>query len=330
MKVGVFSTKYYEREYLDQANSDAKHQLTYFDESLNSTTVKLASGFDSVCVLLNDVIDRRVVEDLSKAGIKLIDLRSAGYDNVDITAAFDHHIKVTRVSSYSPQAIAEHATALILTLNRKIHKAYNRVKENNFTLQNLMGFNLKGKTVGVIGTGNIGSAFCDIMLGFGCTVIAYDLVEVISMKAKGVTYCSLDNLLQDADIISIHCPLTPLTKHLLNSLAFGKMKEGAMLINTSRGGVINSVDAMEALKTGQLGYLGMDVYEGEKDLFFKDLSESVIQDDLIERLMSFNNVLITPHLGFFTKEALEQIAITTIQNFTDFENGLQLKNEVTK
>jgi D-lactate dehydrogenase len=193
-----------------------------------------------------------------------------------------------------------------------------------------MGFNLKGKTVGVIGTGNIGSAFCDIMLGFGCTVIAYDLVEVIAMKAKGVTYCPLDNLLQDADIISIHCPLTPLTKHLLNSLAFGKMKKGAMLINTSRGGVINTVDAMEALKTGKLGYLGIDVYEGEKDLFFKDLSESVIQDDLIERLMSFNNVLITPHLGFFTKEALEQIAITTIQNFTDFENGLQLKNEVTK
>ena len=330
MKVGVFSTKYYEREYLAQANSDAKHQLTYFNESLNSSTVKLATGFDSVCVLLNDVIDRRVIEDLSKAGIKLIDLRSAGYDNVDITAAFDHHIKVTRVSSYSPQAIAEHATALILTLNRKTHKAYNRVKENNFTIQNLMGFNLKGKTVGVIGTGNIGSAFCDIMLGFGCTVIAYDLVEVMSMKAKGVTYCSLDNLLQDADIISIHCPLTPLTKHLLNSLAFGKMKKGAMLINTSRGGVINTVDAIEALKTGQLGYLGIDVYEGEKDLFFKGLSESVIQDDLIERLMSFNNVLITPHLGFFTKEALEQIAITTIQNFTDFENASQLKNEVTK
>jgi D-lactate dehydrogenase len=329
MKVGVFSTKYYERNYLNQANSKAQHQLTFFNESLNSTTVRLAFGFDAVCVLLNDTIDRKVVEELSKIGVKLIDLRSAGYDNVDIIAAFDHHIKVTRVSNYSPEAIAEHAVALILTLNRKTHKAYNRVKENNFSLQNLIGFSLKGKTVGVIGTGNIGSAICDIMVGFGCKVIAYDIVESNTIKAKGISYCSLVNLVQDSDIVSIHCPLTKFTKHLFNASIFNQMKKGAMLINTSRGGVINTVDAIDALKTGQLGYLGIDVYEGERDLFFKDLSESVVQDDLIERLMSFGNVLITPHLGFFTKEALEQIAITTIQNFTDFQNGSNLTNEIT-
>ena len=330
MKVAVFSTKYYEREYLSKANVHANHQLTFFDESLNFDSIKLANSFDAICILLNDIIDKRAVVELAKMNVKLIDLRSAGYDNVDITAAFDHHIKVTRVSSYSPQAIAEHATALILTLNRKTHKAYNRIKENNFTIQNLMGFNLKGKTVGVIGTGNIGSAFCDIMLGFGCTVIAYDIVESTAIKAKGISYSSLDSLLQESDIISIHCPLTDFTKHLFKASSFLKMKDGAMLINTSRGGVINTQDAIEALKTGKLGYLGIDVYEGERDLFFKDLSESVIQDDLIERLMSFNNVLITPHQGFFTKEALEQIAITTIQNFTDFENGVDLINEVTK
>ena len=328
MKVGIFSTKYYEREYLDRYNTGGKHTLTYFDTSLNSSTTSLAAGFDAVCVLLTDKIDKETIGKLASLGIKLIDLRSAGFDNIDIQAAKAQHIKVLRVPAYSPQAIAEHASALILTLNRKTHKAYNRVRENNFSLENLMGFNLFGKTVGVVGTGKIGRAFSNIMVGYGCKVIAYDIKESEILKEKGIKYKPFIELLEASDIISIHCPLTPDTHYLFNSVAFSKMKKGAMLINTGRGAIIKTSDAVEALKNGQLGYLGIDVYEGEENLFFRDLSESVVEDDVIERLMSFNNVLITPHQGFFTKEAVEQIAITTIQNFTDFENGIQSENEV--
>ena len=328
MKVSIFSTKYYEREYMDRYNTGGKHTLTYFDTSLNSSTTSLAAGFDAVCVLLTDKIDKETIGKLAGLGIKLIDLRSAGFDNIDIQAAKAQHIKVLRVPAYSPQAIAEHASALILTLNRKTHKAYIRVRENNFSLENLMGFNLFGKTVGVVGTGKIGSAFCNIMLGYGCNVIAYDIRESEVLKEKGIGYKPFNELLKVSDIVSIHCPLTPDTHHLFNSVAFSKMKKGAMLINTGRGAIIKTSDAVEALKNGQLGYLGIDVYEGEENLFFRDLSESVVEDDVIERLMSFNNVLITPHQGFFTQEAVEQIAITTIQNFTDFENGIQSENEV--
>ncbi len=328
MKVAVFSTKYYEKAYLNKFNTDGKHQLTFFDAALNTNTTNLALGFEAVCVLLNDIIDKETIVKLAKIGIKLIDLRSAGYDNVDIWAATSNHITVMRVPAYSPQAIAEHAVALILTLNRKTHKAYNRVRDNNFSLQNLMGFNLYGKTVGVVGTGKIGATFCGIMQGFGCKVIAYDIKESNDLKAKGIPYKPFDEVLQTSDIISIHCPLTPDTHHLFNNDAFSKMKKGMMLINTGRGAIVNSSDAVTALKSGQLGYLGIDVYEGEENLFFRDLSETIIQDDVIERLMSFNNVLITPHEGFFTQEAVEQIAVTTLQNFTDFENGAVLKNEV--
>jgi D-lactate dehydrogenase len=328
MKVAVFSTKYYERDYLDKFNTDGKHNLTYFEGQLNIETVHLTVGFDAVCVLVSDKIDRKTVEKLSANHIKLIDLRSAGFDNVDVIAAAGQNIKVMRVPAYSPQAIAEHAVALILTLNRKTHKAYNRVRVNNFSLQNLMGFNLSGKTVGVVGTGKIGRVFANIVQGFGCDVIAYDIKESDILKEKGVVYKSFDELLKEADIVSIHLPLTPDTRHLFNSIALAKMKRGAMLINTGRGAVIKTSHVIESLKTGQLGYLGIDVYEGEENLFFEDLSGSIVQDDIIERLMSFNNVLITPHLGFFTHEAVEQIAKVTIKNFTDFETGLPLENEV--
>jgi len=327
MKVAIFSTKPYEREYLDKFNTEGRHHLIYFDASLNADTANMASGFEAVCVFVSDKIDIKTIEKLDT--VKLIVLRSAGFNNVDIKAAAAHHIKVLRVPAYSPQAVAEHAAALILALNRKTHKAYNRVREGNFSVENLMGFNLFGKTVGIIGTGHIGAAFCQIMLGFGCKVIAYDIKESPELKAKGVEYKPLDAILKQSDIISLHCPLTPDTHYLFNSAAFSKMKKGVMLINTGRGALINTADAIDALKKGKLGYLGIDVYEQEENLFFKDLSESIIQDDLIERLMSFHNVLITPHQGFFTKEALDQIAITTIQNFTDFENGAPLKNEVT-
>lgn len=328
MKTAIFSTKYYEREYMDKANAATGHELTYFEIPLNIDTAVNATGFEAVCIQLGDRIDKVTITQLSAAGVRLIALRSAGFDNVDIEAAAQHNITVVRVPAYSPQAIAEHAAALILTLDRKTHKAYNRVRENNFSLHGLLGFNLFGKTVGVVGTGKIGRAFCSIMLGFGCRVIAYDIKESEEMKNKGIVYESLDYLLQNSDIISIHCPLNAGSRHLFDAGAFSKMKAGVMLINTSRGGLLNTADAIEALKKKQLGYLGIDVYEGEESLFFKDLSESVVQDDTIERLMSFNNVLITPHQAFFTIEALEQIAKITIGNFTAFENSEPLPNEV--
>ncbi len=328
MKVAVFSTKPYDREYLDKFNRVNKHQLTYFDAALNAHSANLSLGFDAVCVFVNDKLDGETIEKLPANGIKLIALRCAGFNNVDTAAAAKKNIKVVRVPSYSPQAVAEHAVALILTLNRKTHKAYNRIRESNFSLEKLIGFNLYGKTVGVIGTGQIGTAFCQIMLGFGCTVIAHDINESDTLKKKGVQYKTLDDILHQSDIISLHCPLTHETHHLINQTSLSKIKEGAMLINTSRGGLVKTVDVIEALKSGKLGYLGIDVYEQEENLFFKDLSESIIQDDLIERLMSFHNVLITPHQGFFTKEALDGIATTTLKNITDFENELPLENEI--
>lgn len=327
MKVAVFSSKKYDREYLDKFN-DSKHQLTYFDAALNADTTNLAAGFEAVCVFVNDKVDRNTIEKLREKGIKIIALRCAGYNNVDLAAAAENNIKVVRVPAYSPQAVAEHAVALILTLNRKTHKAYNRIRESNFSLENLTGFNLYHKTAGVIGTGRIGAAFCRIMLGFGCKVIAYDVKESAALKKTGVQYMPLDDVLQQADILSLHCPLTPETNHMIDTKALSKIKPGAMLINTSRGALINTPDIINALKSGKLGYLGIDVYEQEENLFFKDLSESLIQDDMIERLMGFHNVLITPHQGFFTKEALTEIATTTLKNLSDFENRSPLENEV--
>ncbi len=328
MKIAVFNTKAYDREYLDKFNIENQHQLIYFDEFLNTNTTNLTIGFEAVCVFVNDKVDRETIRKLSGNGIRLIALRCAGLNNVDIAAAMENKIKVVRVPAYSPNAVAEHAVALILTLNRKTHKAYNRIRENNFSLEKLLGFNLNGKTVGVLGTGQIGSKFCEIMLGFGCRVIAYDINESFILKEKGVEYRTLPEVLSNADIVSLHCPLTPGTHHLINSNMLSIMKKGAMLINTSRGAVINTADVIEALKSERLGYLGIDVYEQEEHLFFKDLSESIILDDSILRLISFPNVLITSHQGFFTREALEQIAVTTINSFSDFEKGLPLKNEV--
>ncbi len=328
MKIAVFSTKPYDREYLDRFNTSGKHTLTYFEAALDSDTTNLTPGFDGVCVFVNDKVNAGVINKMHENGIKLIALRCAGFNNVDIAEAHQKNIKVVRVPSYSPHAIAEHAVALILTLNRKTHKAYNRIRESNFSLENLTGFNLYKKTIGVIGTGQIGAIFCDIMLGFGCKVIACDIQESAQLKHNGVEYKSMEEIFATSDIISLHCPLTPETKYIVNAEVLATIKKGAMIINTSRGGLINTADVIGALKSGQLGYLGIDVYEQEQHLFFKDLSESIIQDDLIERLMSFHNVLITPHQGFFTREALDQIAITTLNNFTDFEEGSLLENEV--
>jgi D-lactate dehydrogenase len=327
MKIAFFSTKSYDRTFFERHN-DAGHELAFFEIGLHLNTAKLAEGFEVICVFVNDDLSKSVIKRLAENGVKLIVLRCAGFNNVDLKAAEKHGLKVYRVPAYSPEAVAEHALALILTLSRKTHKAYNRVRENNFSLEKLVGFNLHGKTVGVIGTGVIGIAFCKIMLGMGCKVLAYDIKVNDDLEKLGVEFMELDNLLAKSHIISLHCPLNPATKYLMDKTAFKKMKTGAMLINTSRGGLVNTKDAVKALKAGKLGYLGIDVYEQEGDLFFKDLSEMVIQDDVISRLMTFPNVLITAHQGFFTNEALAEIASVTYQNIADFANGVETSNVV--
>ena len=328
MNIAFFSTKKYDQDFFDSTNTDFNHQLTFFETGLNEHTASLTKDFNAVCVFVNDDLNAATIDQLAKNGIQLIALRCAGFNNVDLKAAAEKNIKVVRVPAYSPQAVAEHAVALILTLNRKTHKAYNRVRENNFSLEKLTGFNLYGKTVGVIGTGIIGQCFAKIMLGFGCKVLAYDIKPNEKLKASGVEYVELEKLLKASDIISLHCPLNEHTHHLIDQNAFEKMKDGAMLINTGRGALIDTSAVVEALKSEKLGYLGIDVYEQESGLFFNDLSETVNKDDDFLRLMSFPNVLITGHQGFFTKEALEQIAQVTLQNLTDFEKGAALENEV--
>lgn len=321
MKIAVFSTKSYDRLFLEKLNEKKRHELTFFEVGLNHHTAQLSKGHQGVCIFVNDKADAETINKLSVNGVKLITLRCAGFNNVDINAAREKNISVLRVPAYSPDSVAEHALALILTLNRKTHKAFNRIRENNFSLEHLMGFNLNGKIVGVIGTGRIGSVFSEIMLGIGCKVIAYDISESEELKAKGVRYTSLEELLIESDIISLHCPLNPHTHHLINKEAFSKMKTGVMLINTCRGGVVDTKEAIQALKSRKLGYLGIDVYEQEENLFFRDLSDQIVNDDLISRLISFPNVLITAHQGFFTEEAMTQIAMQTIHNISDFEEG---------
>jgi D-lactate dehydrogenase len=326
MKTAFFSTQSYDKEYFTRYNTT--HELVFFDAPLNEKTAALATDCQAICAFVNDVLDKTVIRILAEQGVKLIAMRSAGYNNVDLNAAHAHNITIARVPAYSPQAVAEHAVALILTLNRKTHKAYNRVREGNFSLEKLTGFDLYGKTVGVIGTGKIGQVFCGIMLGFGCKVLAFDMIANREMEAKGVEYLPLIKLLPQCDIISLHCPLTEQTHHIINTDTLAMMKQGVMLINTSRGGLIDTSAAIQALKTGRLRYLGIDVYEQEEKLFFHNLSEEIIEDDTIMRLMSFPNVLITAHQGFFTDEALTQIACTTLQNISDFEAGQPLVNKV--
>lgn len=328
MKVAVFSTQKYDKEYFEKFHEFHDHELTYFKTSLNRDTTGLTKGFSAVCVFVNDRLDRQTLEKIAANGIRLIALRCAGHNNVDLKAANDFELAVVRVPAYSPEAIAEHALALILTLNRKTHKAYNRVREGNFSLEKLTGFNLSNKTVGVIGTGKIGTVFSEIMKGFGCRVIAYDKYESDDLKATGVKYVSKEELFATSDIVSLHCPLTPETRHIIDKRAFSAMKAGVMIINTSRGALIKTEDVIEALLEKKIGYLGIDVYEQEENLFFRDLSESIIEDDMILRLNSFPNVLITSHQAFFTKEALDEITMVTLQNITDFENERALLNQV--
>ncbi len=327
MNVTFFSTQPYDKEFFNSQNKTVGFNLQYLEVQLNEQTVKLAQGADAVCVFVNDHVDANVIAELAVHGVKIIALRCAGFNNVDLNAAKSHHIKVVRVPAYSPYAVAEHAIAMIMTLNRKIHKAYNRVREQNFSLQGLLGFDLYGKTVGVIGTGNIGHVFCKIMMGFGCQVLAYDVKQNKDLASTGVKYVPLNNLFPQVDILSLHCPLNEKTRYIINDSTIQSMKKGVMLINTSRGGLIDTKAVIKGLKSAAIGSLGIDVYEQEEHLFFRDLSETIIKDDIISRLMGFSNVLVTAHQGFFTQEALTQIAATTLSNLKAFDANQSLLNE---
>lgn len=328
MNVAVFSTKAHDLRFLEATNRDGAHRLAFFEARLSPETVQMASGAGAVCAFVNDDLGREVVRRLHTMGVGLIALRSAGFNNVDLDAADAAGIAVARVPAYSPHAVAEHTVALILTLNRKIHRAYSRVREGNFALEGLLGFDLFGKTVGVVGTGLIGEVVARIMTGFGCVVIAHDPVPNPSCTAFGVRYVGMEQLLAESDIITLHCPLTPATHHLIDDAALGRMRPGAMLINTSRGAVVDTKAMIRGLKRGAIGSLGLDVYEEEADLFFEDLSDRIIPDDVFARLLTFPNVLITGHQGFFTEEALTAIAETTIANITAFERNGRPIHEV--
>ncbi len=318
MRVAVFSTKPYDARFLARANDDV-HRLELLEARLSPETAKLAAGADAVCAFVNDDLQAEVIGALAEHGVRLVVLRSAGFNHVDLAAAAAKGIAVGRVPAYSPHAVAEHTIALILTLNRKTHRAYNRVREGNFALEGLLGFDLHGKTAGIVGTGKIGEVVARILVGFGCTVLAHDPFESPACVAMGVRYVGMPELLAASDIVTLQCPLTRETHHLIDDAALAQMKRGAMLVNTSRGAVVDTIALIRGLKSGVIGSLGLDVYEEEADLFFQDLSSRIIPDDVFARLLTFPNVLITGHQGFFTEEALLAIAQTTIANITAFE-----------
>jgi D-lactate dehydrogenase len=330
MRVAVFSTKPYDQQHLERVNRDHGHghDLVFFEPRLVSGTAALAHGFPAVCAFVNDDLSGDVLRSLQAHGTTLIALRSAGFNHVDLEVADEIGLTVVRVPAYSPHAVAEHALALVLTLNRKVHRAYNRVRDGNFSLDGLLGFDLFGKTVGVVGTGQIGAVFASSMHGLGCLVLAVDPYPDTEV-GRWAEYVSFETLLERSDIVSLHCPLTPETNHLIDAAAIERMKHGAMLVNTSRGQLIDTRAVIEGLKSGRLGHLAIDVYEEEEALFFEDLSDRVIDDDVFTRLLTFPNVLVTGHQGFFTAEAMTNIAQTTLANLTAFETGEGIMHRVT-
>jgi D-lactate dehydrogenase len=329
MKIAVFSTKHYDRDSLTAANSTHNHELCFFETQLNEHTALLAKGIPVVCPFVNDVVNAVVLNILAANGMRLLALRSAGFNNVDLPAAAALGIAVVRVPAYSPYAVAEHTIALILMLNRKLYRAYNRVRDDNFSLEGLLGFDLHGGTIGIIGTGKIGMVFAQIMHGFGCSLLGYDKFPNSQFEAiGGARYVELPELLAESDVISLHCPLTPENHHLINAGSIAQMKPGVMLINTSRGGLVDTEAVIAGIKSAQIGYLGIDVYEQEADLFSEDLSGTIIQDDNFQLLKSFPNVVITAHQAFFTRNALQAIAETTLTNITEFEQGKVLSNQI--
>lgn len=327
MDLAVFSTKSYDRTFLDAANT-ASHRINYLEARLTADTAILAKGAQAVCVFVNDQVDNEVLKRLHQLGVGLVALRAAGYNNVDLAAAKRLGMEIARVPAYSPEAVAEHAVALMLSLDRHIHQAYARVREDNFALEGLLGFNLNGRTVGVVGTGRIGTGVARIMTGFGCHVLAYDIEPNSICTDMGVRYVPLSELFVRSDIITLHCPLTPATRHMIDSESIQQMKPGVMLINTSRGGIVDTPAVVAAIKTGQIGHLGLDVYEEEATLFFEDQSQRIICDDVFERLLTFPNVLITGHQAFFTHEAMTAIAETTLANVSAFASSGKALHDV--
>jgi D-lactate dehydrogenase len=324
----MFSARNYTRMLLDQLNAGYRHELTYFDTLLGPDTVSLATGFPAISVFVNDLVDGDVLKHLAAGGTKLVATRSTGFNHIDLAAAKALGMKVVRVSDYSPNSVAEFAVGLLLALNRKIPRAYNRTRDGNFELDGLMGFDLVGCTVAVIGTGKIGTIFARIMAGFGCKLIGFDVNHSLEFEKIGGRYAAAEDVQAEADVISLHCPLTPQTHHIVNARTLARVKKGALLINTSRGGLVDTEAAIEALKSGQLGGIAIDVYEQEASLFFRDLSSTVIQDDVIQRLVSFPNVIVTGHQAFFTREALGTIMDTTLASISDFAAGRPLINEI--
>jgi len=317
VKLAFFDTKPYDIPGFDRYALPAGIEIKYFEPNLTIDTVSLAAGFDAVCVFVNDVVSAEVVQKLYELGVKAIVLRCAGFNNVDIRAC-QGKLRVFRVPAYSPHAVAEHAMALLLTVNRHTHKAHNRTREFNFSLQGLTGFDLYGKTMGIIGTGKIGSVFADICKGFGMKILAYDKFP---NPRSGLTYVPLEELFEKADILSLHCPLTEETNHLINADTIARMKEGVVIVNTSRGALVNTEDLIAGIKSGKVGAACLDVYEEEGDLFYEDLSGAIVQDDKLVRLIAMPNVIVTSHQAFLTKEALDNIAQTTVSNLVKFFSG---------
>ena len=328
MKIALFSAKAYDRDHFELANQEFGYQLDYFDVRLDTKTARLAHGYAVVCAFVNDDLSRPVLADLAANGTKVLAMRCAGYNNVDLAAAKELGIRVVRVPAYSPEAVAEHTVGLMMTLNRRIHKAYQRTRDANFALDGLVGFNMFGRTAGIIGTGKIGIATLRILRGFGMRLLVCDPFQNPAALELGAEYVDLDTLFREADVISLHCPLFKENYHLLNAESFAKMKKGVMIINTSRGGLLDSAAAIEGLKQGQIGALGLDVYEEEQELFFEDKSNEVITDDIFRRLSACHNVLFTGHQAFLTKEALLAIANTTLSNAKAYEQGQLSGNEV--
>lgn len=333
LKLAVFDTHRFERPHFERANREIaargqSHQLTFFEARLTAQSATLAQGYDAVCCFVADQLDAATLRVLHEQGVRIVALRCAGYNNVDLKVAAELGIPVVRVPEYSPHAVAEHAVALVLALNRKIHRAHARVREGNFSLEGLVGFDLYGKCVGILGTGKIGRTTARVFAGFGCNVLAYDLQPNEALQTEGIRYASLSEIYSSAQILSLHVPLTPQTHHMIDAQAIAAMRPGVMLINTGRGALIDSKALIGGLKTGQVGSAGLDVYEEEEGVFFQDLSDRVLQDDVLARLLTFPNVLITAHQAFLTEEALNNIANTTLQNLSAFARGEPLVNQV--
>lgn len=327
-KIVFFDSKPYDSDSFDNKNMAYQFEITYIKSHLNHDTVPVAKGYDAVCLFVNDIADEFVIKALKDYGIGLIALRCSGYNNIDLKAAYGT-IHVVRVPAYSPHAVAEHAVAMMMTLNRKTHRAYYRNLDKNFTINGLLGFDMYGKTAGVIGTGQIGRAVIPILKGFGMKILAYDLYPNNEFsKTAGFEYATLEQIYENSDIITLHCPLAPENKYMINREAIDKMKDHVMIINTSRGKLIDTKALIEGLKNGKIGYAGLDVYEEESEYFFEDYSSSLVSDDVLARLLTFNNVLITSHQAFFTREALDNIAETTLSNIKDYFEGRNLKNEI--